>query len=612
MDRRHNYVGKTLGNYRITAELATGVSSDLLLAKKISSEEELVAIKLLHSASLVTQQDEARFLQEAWFLQELHHPSILPILDLGIDQTIPYIVTDYAPQGSLHTRMHAPTTTPLARDEALAIISQIGQALLYLHRYDLIHGNLKPHNILFDSRGNAVLTDMQYPSLQKTPNRLSTRPLSLSPYTAPEQLAGSLHKESDQYAFGCIIYEIFTGKAPFSMPSSADPDGTATPRPRTTLARLKARLPQDIALIILKAIAREPSQRYSDIHAFLHALGVLTTTDSSQQKALSLPPEPTSRITNHHTPIILRVGEILETVTPSGTTQQFAAHPDSDDQFKGAAPIKTSPSVQNENFPLSSVIASSLPMLEEPIPGTITLPTPGATSLNLSKKNKLTTASKGAISHQVWNKLLKNASPRPLKEWPLMIAALVIMIVSILGTLAFGSLSLHSSQGITNSSTTAQALKLAQGKGTTPTVIASATPTNTPVPPLTGQRVVPMPTPTPTPTPAPTPTNTSPITSNGWELSPGGFSPANCVAINNQFECAAQLSLSPNATRILIWYTSSENIKASFSPRSGFLFPGQSVQVTITIAANCPSNGRLNFITSHSMLVAPWNCDAQS
>ncbi|HZO75126.1 MAG TPA: serine/threonine-protein kinase [Ktedonobacteraceae bacterium] len=547
MEKRHHYSGKTLGNYHLMDELAGGAFGKLFLASSSSSPEQNAVVKFLHSTSISTQQEQEQFLQEAHALQQLRHPHILPILDVGIDENIPYIVTEYAPHGSLYTRLHSSSTTSLARAEILTIIAQVGQALLYAHRHNIIHGNLKPQNILFNSEGHAVLADFAFSTLPITPRDSS--------YTAPEQLIGAGSKESDQYALGCIIYEMFAGKAPFSLKAT----GTAAEsRPRSTLAQLKARLPQDLSLIILKAIAREPMQRYSGLEDFLNALGMLTIIDSKAS-----------------------------------------------DPEDGLYSVEHAASTQLEGSPITPIIASSSPSFHKKAQeaNEVGIQTP---DLELSARTKTsgTSHTSQEQSRTGRNKFRAISQPRSIKEWPLIVIAVAIIMLSILGTLAFGGLSISASQAnpdLTGTST-AHILTPTQSTLPTPTVVV----TSTAVQPPMGQRVKSNPTPTPTPTFTPTPT--PPIAFGSLSLNPSSFSPANCASANDHFECIATLSLGNGARNAIVWYATSRNTDTTFNPGGGFLSPGQSVQITIDIPRNCPGNSALSFHTSRGTFTVPWSC----
>src|SRR5205823_7577318 len=120
----------------------------------------IVAIKLLHSTHLNSQKERDRFLQEARILEKLkQHPHILPIVDVGIYQDSPYLVTEYASNGSLANLVERQAPHPLSIEETLYILSQIGQALQYAHQQNITHRDLKPANILFNSNNEVFLAD---------------------------------------------------------------------------------------------------------------------------------------------------------------------------------------------------------------------------------------------------------------------------------------------------------------------------------------------------------------------------------------------------------------------------------------------------------------------
>src|SRR5437588_9903492 len=140
----NNYIGKTIGNYCVISQLATGSSAGVYLAQHIILSERTVAIKLMHEMHLGTEQESTQFLQEAQFLEKLKHPYILPILDVGIYDNFPYIVTDYATSGSLRNRIKSHPSHLLSIDDILIVFSQIGNALHYAHLQNIIHRDLKP------------------------------------------------------------------------------------------------------------------------------------------------------------------------------------------------------------------------------------------------------------------------------------------------------------------------------------------------------------------------------------------------------------------------------------------------------------------------------------
>ena len=159
MADRSNFIGTEIGSYRIIAEINSGAYGAVYQGKHVIFDEEpIVAIKLLH-AYLSSAEAREQFIQEARLLKKLKHPYILPILNAGIQDGMPYLVTEYTSGGSLRDSLKQQAGTPMPVDEALTIITQIGQALYYAHQQNVVHRDLKPGNILFNAKGEALLAD---------------------------------------------------------------------------------------------------------------------------------------------------------------------------------------------------------------------------------------------------------------------------------------------------------------------------------------------------------------------------------------------------------------------------------------------------------------------
>ena len=263
----------SIDKYRIVGEIASGSFGRIYRGEDTSRNNSIVAIKLLHTAQLASPQERNGFLQEARFLKMLKHPYILPVLDVGIDKNIPYLVTEYAPKGSLQDRLKELAPRPLPAKEALSILAQVGQALQYAHQQKVIHRDLKPANILFNVNGDALLADFGTATMLATSIKYSIT-IGTPLYMAPEQFRGTFSKEGDQYALGCITYELLTGRVPFTAPdffSLGYKHLTETPIPPTQLNLL---LPRALEQAILKALAKQRTDRHADVSAFLSDLGV--------------------------------------------------------------------------------------------------------------------------------------------------------------------------------------------------------------------------------------------------------------------------------------------------------------------------------------------------
>jgi len=284
-----------IGKYRIVGELASGAFGRVYRAEDTSMNNRIVAIKLMHSTSLGSQQEHRSFLQEAEFLTMLNHPYILPVLDVGIAQNVPYMVTEFASNGSLLNRLtkHAPRLIRL--QEALLILAQVGSALHYAHQLNIIHRDLKPANILFNANGDAVLADFGIATMLATSIKYGTA-IGTPYYMAPEQFRGSISKEGDQYALGCISYEVLTGRLPFTAPDFFALGYKHMMERPIAPTQLNLLLSRTTEQAILKAMAKQRSDRFPDVAAFLTALGVPSAAVVSQSRPVVVaPPVPPQR-----------------------------------------------------------------------------------------------------------------------------------------------------------------------------------------------------------------------------------------------------------------------------------------------------------------------------
>jgi len=297
-----------IGHYRIVAEHINGAFGSVYRCEDTTRQDAIVVVKLLQNAHLSSQRERDSFLQEAQRLTQLQHPAILPILDVGIEQDFPYFVMEYAPRGSLQERMAqlAPQLLPIK--ESLTILRQIGSALQYAHQQNFIHRDLKPSNVLFQANGTALLADFGNTTVLATSVKYG--PISNTPsYMAPEQFRGVASKEGDQYALGCIAYELFTGRLPFNAPdffALGQLHMEEVPVPPTYLNPL---LPFAIEQAILKTLAKQRSDRYADVATFLAALGIplsmpaTLTNPTNTQEDTSVENETDEDATIHARPL---------------------------------------------------------------------------------------------------------------------------------------------------------------------------------------------------------------------------------------------------------------------------------------------------------------------
>ena len=201
-----SYIGKKIGKYRIVAVLSSHGLNSVLQAEYAKG---IAAIKIM-SKPLTSLKERERFFQEVRLLNLLKYPHILPILDVGIYDDLPYVVTEYMFNGSLRDYFEEQSSLLVPLQETMYILLQIGQALNYAHQRNIIHGNLKPENILFNEQGKALLTDFRIEAMLGKTGYEQGYKSNTYPYMAPEQFKGVPSKATDQYALGVIAYEAFT------------------------------------------------------------------------------------------------------------------------------------------------------------------------------------------------------------------------------------------------------------------------------------------------------------------------------------------------------------------------------------------------------------------
>ena len=559
MLKNDSYAGKYIGGYHISLELAASASSRIFLGESVSPDRHSAAIKRIYAVSIISRQDKENFLNEVNTLKQLKHPYILPILSASILKGTPYIVSSYAPNGSLHDRLQRQAPEPMNQDEAITVLSQVGQALHYAHEKNKVHGNLKPQNILFTSKGDALLTDFRLTSLSSSPDNSAIISPTGLPYMSVEQIDGVTSKENDQYSLGCIAYEMFTGRKPFTTPSIKQPGTFYKTRTLIAPTKLNPALPRRIEQAILKAMAKEPSQRYRNVLEFIKDLGVpgiLIVPDNLVNEQ----PNTTVAPTLQKNPGPLFPG--LKAATIGATTLvQFTA--------------KKAPLLRNTFTSLARF--STLPLGN-------TQPT---VSLPASKKRKMLR--------------------------PLLFIASILLITLLIAGLAFAFSPSHLHQG--NKATT--------GTGTTQPSQATAHPTSAPtktlqhitVPALPLQPTpAPHPRPTTQPTQQPVPTHTVPPTATTppkttLSIAPTILNAGNCAHNNNNtYTCTVTLSLGSAAGAGQNWYTYSIGVGANFTPSNGTIAPGQALNIQINVFDNCTKMGTFVFVGSKTNVTANWKC----
>src|SRR5260370_26533552 len=258
MADRNNRVGEQLGSYYLRSLLGEGGFAEVYLGEHLHLGTQ-VAIKVLHAQ--LTNEDVDSFRTEARTIAHLVHPNIVRVCDFGIQEKIPYLVMDYAPNGTLRKLHPKGTSLPVAT--IVTYVKQIADALQYAHDEKLIHRDIKPENMLVGRHNEVLLSDFgialvaqssRYQSIQEV--------IGTAAYMSPEQIQGKSRAASDQYSLGIVVYEWLCGDRPFygSFTELCAQHMFASPRP---LHEKVAGILPDIEHIVMTALAKDPKPRFA-------------------------------------------------------------------------------------------------------------------------------------------------------------------------------------------------------------------------------------------------------------------------------------------------------------------------------------------------------------
>ena len=290
--------GQTLGPYRIIIQIGKGGMANVYKAYQ-PSVDRYVAIKVLPSQLAESKEFATRFQQEARIIAKLEHPHILPVFDYGESDGIAYFVMRYLEAGTLKEKMEAGRPLPL--NEIDRIFNQLADALSYAHSHGIVHRDLKPANALIDSYGNIFLTDFGIAKLLESasPRLTQTDAIMGTPaYISPEQAqAQPVDQRSDIYSLGIILYEMVTGRVPFVADTPLAIIFKHVSEPLPLPSSIKPDIPASIEQVILKALAKDPRDRFSTAAEFAAAWKRALEEKEPARRAPEIISAPASRAT---------------------------------------------------------------------------------------------------------------------------------------------------------------------------------------------------------------------------------------------------------------------------------------------------------------------------
>lgn len=265
-------IGKRLsGRYKILEMIGGGGMANVYLAHDVILDRD-VAVKILRLDFAEDEEFIRRFHREAQSATSLTHPNIVNIFDVGEEDSIYYLVMEYVNGQTL--KQYIQQQSPIPIEESLEIMQQLTSAISHAHQNHIVHRDIKPQNILIDHDKVVKITDFGIAmALSATSITQTNSVLGSVHYLSPEQARGGMaNRKSDIYSLGIVMFELLTGRLPFSGESAVSIALKHLQSETPSLRRWNPDIPQSVENIVLKATAKDPFHRYDSVEEMEHDL----------------------------------------------------------------------------------------------------------------------------------------------------------------------------------------------------------------------------------------------------------------------------------------------------------------------------------------------------
>ena len=290
--------GKQLSPYQIISPLGEGGMAAVYKAYQ-PGMDRYVALKVLPRHFASDREFIGRFSQEAKVIANLQHPHILPVHDFGEADGYTYLTMRFIEGGTLADWLKE--NGPLSLEKIRSIVTQVGGALDYAHAQGVIHRDIKPSNILVDPWGNCLLTDFGLAKMAESSSHLTQTGgiLGTPAYMSPEQgLGKKIDSRSDIYSLGVVLYQMAIGRLPYQAETPMAVVIKHIHDPLPPPSQFKPDLPEALERVILKALAKNPEDRFAKVGEMVKALQNATEPPTSPESVsepiaeLPVAPEP--------------------------------------------------------------------------------------------------------------------------------------------------------------------------------------------------------------------------------------------------------------------------------------------------------------------------------
>lgn len=282
-------IGKRIsGRYKILEMIGGGGMANVYLAHDMILDRD-VAVKVLRLDFADDEEFIRRFHREAQSATSLAHPNIVSIYDVGEEDSIYYIVMEYVKGQTL--KQYIQKHSPVRIEDALNIMQQLTSAISHAHQNHIIHRDIKPHNILMNEEGMVKITDFGIAmALTATSITQTNSVLGSVHYLSPEQARGGMaNKKSDIYSLGIVMFELLTGRLPFSGESAVSIALKHLQSETPSIRRWNPSIPQSVENIVLKATAKDPFHRYDSAEEMEQDLSTALHPERMNEERFTIP-----------------------------------------------------------------------------------------------------------------------------------------------------------------------------------------------------------------------------------------------------------------------------------------------------------------------------------
>jgi len=275
-------IGQILSHYKIVEKIGAGGMGVVYLAHDEQLDRD-VAIKVLPAGSLADEVARKRFRKEALSLARLNHPNIATVHEFGTQDDTDFLVTEFIPGVTLDIKL---TGGPLSPAEVVRLGAQLAEGLAAAHQQGVVHRDLKPGNLRITADGRLKILDFGLAQFMPHASEMGmTMTMTKSqevtgtlPYMAPEQLGGQMaDARSDIWSAGAVLYEMATGRRPFQQSTPALLINAILNQQAEAPSAINASIPAALGQVILKALAKDPVQRYQTAADLASDLGLVLT-----------------------------------------------------------------------------------------------------------------------------------------------------------------------------------------------------------------------------------------------------------------------------------------------------------------------------------------------